>query len=183
MATREMSDDAAALLAFYSGSGRDEGGRTLRDVRSMSEEQLESSHDYVQWLFPLLERSRAVPSAPVMDQNGAAAFRANPALRRELRESLFRMLRFYGLEAREGTDEWQIERGPAFRERSRVWLSPGNHNFLRLTRIMKSLVLLGEGELARALLGCLEGIHDENAGVIGATTLAFWRDAVEPSER
>jgi hypothetical protein len=42
-----------------------------------------------------------------------------------------------------------------FLERSRNWLRPGNHNHLRLTRIMQSLWILGLRAEAKALQRCL----------------------------
>ena len=54
----------------------------------------------------------------------------------------------------------EIRRSASFDERSRVWLTSGNHNFLRISRILRSLSLLGHGKNASALLECLEGIYD-----------------------
>ena len=59
------------------------------------------------------------------------------------------------------------------------WLTPNNHNFLRLTRIMKSITLLGLKPLAHALLDCLEARYAGEAGItIGARTMQYWRAAV-----
>jgi hypothetical protein len=59
------------------------------------------------------------------------------------------------------------------------WLTPANHNFLRLTRIMKSMTLLGLRSCAQALLACLEQLYRGEAGkTIGSRTMRYWRDAV-----
>ena len=54
------------------------------------------------------------------------------------------------------------------------WLHPGNHNLLRLTRIVRSLSLLGQPELARALYA---GLRKECEGRVTAVTLEYWKEA------
>jgi Opioid growth factor receptor (OGFr) conserved region len=88
------------------------------------------------------------------------------------------MLAFYGLRLIEHDGTPAILRAGNWMDRSRVWLRPGNHNFLRLTRIMRSLTLLGQPQLARALFDALAEEYDQAAIVIGARTLGFWKAAV-----
>jgi Opioid growth factor receptor (OGFr) conserved region len=59
-----------------------------------------------------------------------------------------RIVAFYEGSAPDDAD--RIVKAAAFPERS-GWLSPGNHNHLRLTRILRSLRLLGELRAAQAL--------------------------------
>ena len=67
----------------------------------------------------------------------------------------------------------------AFDRRAANWLTPGNHNFLRITRILKSLTILGHEDMARAFLECLSTIFDDHRGIIGDRTWDFWRAAIE----
>jgi len=171
------------LIAFYAGTGHDTRGRRLDDILAFSKDELEFTHDYIQWLFPLFERSGASPDAPVLDDETAHRFRRDQTLRRQLGRALDVMLDFYGLEhttlahaSRDGAP--RIVRSAAFAERSRVWLTPRNHNFLRLTRILKCLAIVHAAPLAQALLACLEGIAAEHPHVVGERTRAYWRDAV-----
>jgi hypothetical protein len=172
--------DARRLLAFYRGEGTDHRGRRLADIQAFGWDELEQAHDYVQWMFPLFERSRFQPHAPVLDEATAQRFRDDPRARQELRTSLGTMLEFYGLTLARGEDDMRprVVRGPDFERRSAVWLTPMNHNFLRLTRILTSLCVLGEAALARAVLVCLEEIAREHGDTIGDETLAHWRSAV-----
>jgi len=87
------------------------------------------------------------------------------------------MLRFYGLEETRTAGVLHIVRSARFPERARVWLSPGNHNHLRLTRIMTSLGELGLPERARALWECLSQIAVDFPDRVTPTTLAYWRSA------
>ena len=156
------------LIAFYSGTGTDNRGRRLDEIWSFSHEELEAVHDYIQWLFPLRERSAFNPGAPLLDDETIAQFREDAALRGNLERSLRVMLDFYGL----AIAGHEILRVPTFGARSRVWLTPHNHNFLRLTRIIKSLSLLGLHDRATRLLACLEGIPN-----ISEETRRYWRQA------
>lgn len=73
-------------------------------------------------------------------------------------------------------------RAANFAERSKNWLTPANHNHLRITRILKSLRLLGlEPESAaffRALAAIYPGQSAAANPAISATTFRFWQSAV-----
>ena len=56
----------------------------------------------------------------------------------------------------------------------------GNHNFLRITRILSSLRLFGLTEEAEALLDVLEVLARKFPGPVSPETLEFWRDACRP---
>lgn len=165
------------LIDFYSGSGTDFAGRRIDDVWRMSLDELEYNHDYIQWLFPLRERSGVQPDVPVLDDAVVAAFAA-PDLHARLARSADVMARFYGLEILEQDGGAIVRRSHTFGDRSRRWLTRGNHNFLRLTRIVKSLATLGHAALAAAWLEALESIYAEHPGVIGPTTLRYWQSAI-----
>jgi hypothetical protein len=50
------------LLDFYRGVGADTEGRRLEDILAWPDDDLEEVHDFIQWLFPLPEPSRASPT-------------------------------------------------------------------------------------------------------------------------
>ena len=79
--------DQSALLAFYSGTGRDSAGRTLTEIWAWDHRRLEMAHDFIQWLFPLPEASRFNPDAPLLTPADAAAFRADADLQARVRRS------------------------------------------------------------------------------------------------
>jgi len=167
------------IVEFYSGRAPDHAGRFLHDIQQWPDDRLEAVHDFIQWLFPLAEPSPVNPLAPVLDPEVIEAFAAQPELRENLRESFLRMLRFYGLEMQAGSRP-VIRPGANFMQRSGNWLHPGNHNHLRITRILKSLALLGLMGKSRAFLECLERIYAEHPGAISAVSLKFWRAAIGP---
>ena len=163
-----------SLLGFYGGTGSDDRGRRLEDIWRFSHAELEAIHDYIQWLFPLAEKSAFNPGAPVLDDATIARFKSDATLQRNIERSLDVMLDFYGF-ARDGD---RIVQAPSFGERAANWLTPGNHNFLRLTRILKSLTLLGIEQRAHQLLDRLEEVYASHESAIGKRTINFWRQAV-----
>ena len=120
-------------------------------------------HDYIQWLFPLPERSAFNATAPLLGPADIEAFQS-PTLQAALGRSLARMQSFYRPERRAG------------------WLSPGNHNLLRITRIIRCLTVLGQGPAAGSFLDAilkLEGAAD----IAGPVTLRYWRGALDGQAR
>lgn len=170
------------LIAFYRDGAPDDSNRTLAQILGWDDRRLEAIHNYIQWLFPLPERSGANPSAPTLDPATIAEFRATPVMRDRLRQAFLRMLRFYGLGlTRESTDSPTpvVTRAANFAPRSHEWLSPMNHNHLRLTRILRSLRLLGLEAESAALFRTLESIRHDFPGRISPRTFDYWRDAAK----
>ena len=54
------------IIGFYNGTESDHRGRCLREIQEWPDDQLESVHDYIQWLFPLPEPSGFNVAAPVL---------------------------------------------------------------------------------------------------------------------
>jgi hypothetical protein len=172
-----MKEDTR-LLDFYEGCGADHRGRTLSDVHRFSLDMLEHEHDFIQWLFPLRTASPVNPEAPTLNDRDIARFSSEERLRSRLRRSFELMLGFYGLQMRELDGLVTVGRADTFEVRAENWLTPGNHNFLRITRILRSVTILGQEELARAFLECLATIFDEHRDIIGDRTWRFWTAAL-----
>ena len=173
-----MNGDRHPLVRFYRGEDTDSEGRLLREIRSWDARRLESVHDYIQWLFPLRTFSRFNPDAPILDDEVVGCFLADEALRAELLASFQQMLVFYGFDYREQNGSVTITPAPDAPARQRHWLNPGNHNLLRITRILSCLSTLGLRPQAEAFLAALEDVYSRNGPVIGTRTMNFWRDAV-----
>jgi hypothetical protein len=166
------------ILSFFRGTGTDHAGRRHADILAWSDGQLEAVHDYIQWLFPLRKRSRFNPGAPLLSPETIAAFHEDGALRDTLLAGFRRMAAFYGLAIRDFDDgTLQLDLAPEFDARARVWLTPGNHNFLRITRILTSLRTLGCRHEAESLGEVLDLLYRRSPFVIGERTHAFWRSA------
>jgi Opioid growth factor receptor (OGFr) conserved region len=166
----------SSIVDFYRGAAPDYLGRSLEDIWRWNHHRLEETHNYIQVLFPNQEPSRFNLNAPLLDQATIAAFRQDEKLRGNLATSLDVMLRFYGLEYQPQTG--QVVKEPNFAERGRNWLTPYNHNYLRITRILKCLVALGLADRARAFFACLQELYAEYDDDIGPDTFGFWKEAV-----
>jgi hypothetical protein len=92
------------------------------------------------------------------------------------------MMGFYGLEV-SLAEPITVTRSPDFAVREAGWLTPGNHNHLRMTRIIRCLTVLGLEAEAKAFFECLTGIYEDEqrkaSPAISDETFEYWRRAVE----
>lgn len=166
------------LVAFYRDGALDDEGRTLAEILAWGDDRLEAVHDFIQWLFPLPEPSGANPNAPTLDPTTIRIFLCSIAMQDRLRQAFQRMMRFYGFRQMNSPAGIVIERAPDFGVRAQNWLWPMNHNHLRLTRILRSTLLLGLGAESKALFHALNALYREFPDRIPARTHAFWSSAV-----
>jgi hypothetical protein len=156
------------LLDFYRGTAADSEGRRLQDIWHWDDAELDAVHDFIQWLFPLPESSRYSADAPLLSEADIAAFRTEPVMRANLHRSFTRIVSFLGLEVTEGG---------AVVEESAWALREPNHNWLRITRIIRSSLLLGLEAEARALYERLAAMYRSGRYPIDAETMQYWTDA------
>lgn len=135
--------------------------------------QLETNHQFIQWWFPTLEQSKTQPGQPFLTQADVEQFRKNKEAQALLRARFHLMLDFYGLSISPHTHT--LEKNNHFSARSRQWLTDGNHNLLRLTRMMNSLVTLGLWQEAVALY---QGLEKITHGKVSTKTMAIWRNTL-----
>lgn len=179
--TMEETATPDPIVRFYRLEGTDDRGRTLDSIWKWDHRHLEEVHDYIQWLFPLREKSPFNPAAPVLTDHTIEAFRRDDILQERLKRSLEVMLRFYGLRLGLLANEAiEIIRGSDFEARGRNWLARDNHNHLRLTRMLTSIRLLGLPLYSAALFQCLEGICHQYPDRISSRTQRFWASAASP---
>lgn len=168
------------LIDFYLGQGvAGTAGYTLEEIQNRwTDKELEYIHDYIQWLFPLVEKSAFNAEAPILDERQIEAFKTHEELRQNLIHSFKRMLLFYGFQCDVSEAKIQIYRSPQYAEKSKNWLHSYNHNYLRITRILKSLRLLGLEEYALAFFEALKALYAEEKQKIGERTYHYWSSAV-----
>jgi hypothetical protein len=164
------------LVEFYRGQARDTEGRRLDEIWDWDDGSLEAAHDFIQWLFPLPEPSRFNPDAPILSADDLRTFRGDPLLQTRLQRSFERVLRFLGLTL---TPDGKVVPGDNFAARvPDVWAYP-NHNWLRITRILRSLTLLGREAQARALYERLSEMYSSRKYGILGDTFGYWTGAVQ----
>ncbi|MCJ1398049.1 hypothetical protein MMC11_001246 [Xylographa trunciseda] len=181
MSSSRASSQERFLISFYDPAiaTTDAKGRTLASILAWSDRKLESCHDYIQVIFPLPEASAFSYVAPVVDQATFEAFHSRADLRSQLRASLKRILGFYGFELRDTEKGPEITQGPDFASASRNWVTRFDHNHLRITRIIRSLRVLGLEEEARAFFTALQAVYKSSNGRISQKSMMFWARAAE----
>jgi len=172
-----MNADDSRYLAFVEGTGTDGAGRTFEAILASDFDFLEAQHDFIQWLFPLPERSQFNFRSPLLSEAVVEAFAGKSELRAKLRRALDRMLAFYGLSMIESDGRLVVAPGPDFAERRKVWLRPHNHNHLRITRILRSCYLLSLRAEAAALGSHLNDLANANPGIVSEETRSYWARA------
>lgn len=163
----------STLGSFLLGESPDHLGRRIKRIWGLSLKDLERDHTYIQWLFPLEVKSQHVVDSPVLATEDFVSLYNNPKVHENLKTSLGVMLRFYGFQEDRSSGAITPD-GDGFLTRCSVWLRPNNHNFLRLTRILYSLRLLGLPERSDNLLACLRRLYSKSESSIGPRTLSYW---------
>ncbi len=162
------------LVEFYSGQANDRRV-TLEEIWNWNDSRLEAQHDFIQWLFPIMTKG-VNPTAPPTNATTIWAFKQDKTLQNKLVKSFEVMLAFYGF-TRDKSGAIQI--GANFSEKAKNWLNPGNHNYRRITRILKSLSLHGLNADAKGFFQALQKVYDKYSAQIGKETFGMWKNAQE----
>ena len=147
-----------SLVDFLNGTGPDHQGRYLRDIWDLDDNAIEQTHDFIQWMFPLTEKSMSVPGVPTLSPDDIAAIRTSEIARANLEKSA----------------EWYL----GFLQRNDHWIKAYDHNHLRITRAIKSLRLLVSNETAKAFLNSVFDITGDRVNVVRQDAIGFWKSGV-----
>ena len=193
----QEANNFSPIIQFYHPEIRSTiGPHSLNSVLEFDHDKLEDDHTYIQIIFPLPEPSPINHFAPPLDSKTVTYFRDDPILRRELRRMFGRMLNFYGLEislaplppqpstggatplptAHVERKLYTIVKCPVLYPRWPLWVRNFSHNHLRITRIIRSLRILGCQAEAEAFFRAVKTIA-EDSGKISATSVKFWTRA------
>lgn len=131
--------------------------------------ELENSHNYIQWMFPLDTISLYNPFAPFINKEKINEYQTE-LIQKNMKVSLDVMLCFYGF-------SWEDDRIVflnCYKDRIMEWVYPNSHNYLRITRILKSLRLIGLQEYSSNFLEALESVYNLYPDKIGKS-IDYWR--------
>ena len=142
---------------FLTLRGKDFKGRSLQDIWSFSDSEIERRHDFIQVVFPLNKPSQAVFHGYYLDnQDLVSQIKSNKEVATNILKS----------------SSWFF----AFLERNMYWNTKLDHNQLRITRVIECLRLLVSDEEADNFYNnVLELIKDNNQ--VNKRTLNFWKNA------
>lgn len=167
------------FVSFFEGTGTDDKGRYIYEIKNYSDEYLEKSHDIIQRIFPLKERSRAQPDSPVITEDQINNIKKSKEAMLNFIDVIHRMMWFYGFSTKMIDGKIHFVYSHEWDEKKKKLLTPRNHNYLRITRIMKCCCLLGLNDVSIALMALLDDIYNDNKNMIGIQTYYFWKDASE----
>lgn len=171
-----MTPAEKQLIDFLRGDSKDVYGRFIDNILNKNHNilWLELTHNYIQWLFPLKEKSNAAYSVPLTDEMVEIISNDNDILT-NIKKAFAMMLHFYGFHLDKDTDEISILKSKSWMMMH--WLNPYNHNFLRITRILSCLCICEMSNLAKKWLALLEEITKD----IPYCNLSkeYWREAVK----
>ena len=145
------------IVGFLEGRTPDHRGRILAMLLQQTDHQAETTHDYIQWLFPLNEPSRSVNGAPVLTELDIDEIRQSSLAQSNLAESA----------------RWFL----GFLERNNHWVTKYNHNHLRITRVIKSLRLLASDEAADEFRDKVLALAGDNLNLVDQKARGFWMSA------
>lgn len=143
-------------------------GITIKEILTLSNIDLETSHALIQWIFPLHEKSYHTKYSPVLSPDDIKELRASEIVRGNMKKLLDRFNQFYGLD-KHLNDGLHL-----------FWCNDGNHNLLRITRIIRSLRLFGMDDDAEHFYNQVIAIADKRK--INEGTKDFWARALVAPE-
>lgn len=167
------------LLNFYNNCDRlmisdtVTGYMTLDRILAKDDEFWEGCHDFIQWVFPTNQPSMFNPHAPILDRHTARWIS-----KRNLLKSFDRFMSFLGVKVASTPDALgNIRYG-----RVREWYQTGDHNLLRITRVLTCLMLCGmyaeARELEYFLHKCKMYAHGNGWEPVSDETWKFWGAAL-----
>jgi hypothetical protein len=146
-----------SIITFLEGAAPDARGRYIGAIYLLDDQEIENIHDFIQWIFPLKEVSRAVPGAPVLSEKDVQDIRASSKAQANLDISV----------------DWYL----GFLQRNRHWITRYDHNHLRITRAIKSIrLLVGDNEAEKFRRRVFE-ISGDDRSEIDLKAVSFWMDA------
>ena len=161
------NEDLLTLLyEWYTGDRKvtftDANGKKIplnfNELLAQDDSFFEGSHDYIQWLFPTMEKSRFNTKAPVINDETQVSVLIDAD---RMHAAAVRFLEFLT-----NTKE--------------NWTREGNHNELRITRIIKSLIMVGKIELAKEFYR-MALYMKQRSGAGDSYKNKFWDAAIAPT--
>lgn len=155
------------VLKYLEGQAPDYLGRYYTDTLKWSDKELEKCHDQVQWVFPLHEASKHAFVHPVVTKDIAELASTSEKVRANLLAATERYKEFFGI-----GNYWDSKKHA-------LWFTSGNHNLLRITRIIRSLRLFGlETEAANFRNAAIAAGPGDLSPEEARDVLSYWYHAI-----
>jgi hypothetical protein len=162
------------ILKFYENGIRNHDGLTINDMHNFTYEQLEEGHSYIQWMFPTKESSRVNSTAPILRTKDIQYIQNNNTIKQNMKKSIMVFTDFLGLNKDYAEGKYYVKNS-----RIELWLTPYNHNYLRITRMLESTILFGFSEDAVLLFQCLSKIRNRGYREVIGNSYQYWEEVIK----
>lgn len=167
------------LRSFYTNQLKNPEGLYLKDIWGFNDWEIENTHHFIQWLFPLEMKSNHSETAPIVGEDDLSEMLSDPKVRENLLHSLNMMENFWGFEVPHKSCQFIRPRGfQSFLTKD--WLTAYNHNYIRIARVIHSLSIFGFDQEAKELVSYLEkSVFPNYKHLIGQETMDYWKSALD----
>lgn len=164
-----MNNDNKKILLFLHDNCHNNSGKTLTEIASFSDNDIEEYHDFIQWIFPTDKCSAYNHSAPIINSEIIDIFQQDSVAKCNFCKSCKRYLKYIGINCNNHV--------LSIYDNSRIFDIP-RHNHLRITRVLDSLNCLGNYHCSRQIFMLLEEIinkhHIDSRDII--VSFQYWEN-------
>ena len=159
-------------IDFYNGDGTDPQGNTAADYMAFTTQDWDERHDIIQWAFPTHVMSKFNPDAPLIDVSTLQLLSNDQLirLRSTQRHILLSYLHSIGIGRLLKPEFVLLEGG--------YDVSQTSHQHLRITRVITSLRLFGQDEIAANFGRFMLLLAEQFPHRINNLTVEFWNKAL-----
>ena len=126
------------LQKFYRNEMINTESMYLNDMWNLAPVDMEKQHDFIQWMFPTVEKSSYNKRAPVLSYYEIEILKHDTIVMQNFQKSIVVFLDFLGIELLKNQT---VQLSKDFQYKSQNWLTPNNHNYKRITRLFTFLIL------------------------------------------
>lgn len=155
------------IYKFLKSEEPDKYGRMIEDIWNFSKYKLEYTHNYIQRLFPTEQKS-CYENAQIINSEDIEIL--DKKIQNNMKKSFNVMLNFYDFEYK---DNVIVPKNDA----KFHWVSNKNHNYLRITRILKSLKIFGLEKEANDFYFAL--IKLSKIKKIDEISIKYWKNVID----
>lgn len=161
-------------ISFYTNKIKNYDKVTLDNILRYNNKQLEDKHNFIQYLFPLETKSKYNPKAPVITDRFIKEAKKNKEIKSNIVRSFARMMNFYGFNIIKDSEGIHLEIDP---KGDFQWMTRGNHNYMRISRMLTFLQMIDMHLLAYMFFDILCELYPK--GKIEKSTFEVWRDIIK----
>lgn len=163
------------LIQFFRNAKPDDRGRMLEDILNFNTDEIERTHNFIQWIFPTRNASAVNPNAPLVTSEFEEMFLQDELAQKNYCRTCRLYLNYIGFDC-EGC------KGKLFRKEdspTRFYDIP-HHNLLRISRAMNSMKETGHKECAVCLYKLLiQDLQNTPGAAVNEQTLRIWKSIGE----